>query len=228
MNSYKIEAKTFGIFFIIAFISYGIGSGLINSIVSTPDFLTHVYADKTLIVIGVILMGLVHSFVNIGLPIIMLPILKPYNTRLAYGYLSAAIIATTILALGSIFLLLLLPLSEEYVKADISLIPNIEIIGSLLKKGAYYSYHMGMAFWSMGGLMLTALLYKSKLIPRPLSVLGIIGYLVLATGSVMALYTQNNEIDIISVIPGGIFEITLSVWLIVKGFNIPSQTPGTV
>jgi hypothetical protein len=223
MNVYKTQARAFGICFILAFLSYGIGSGLIDSLISRPDFLSQVHADNTSIVMGAVLIGLVHSFVNIALPVIMLPILKPYSATLAYGYLSAAIIATTILALGSIFLLMLIPLSHEHAKAAISLIPNIEVMANVIKKAAYYSYHLGMALWSIGGLMLVALLYKSKLTPRPLSVLGAIGYLFLVTGSVMALLQQSDLVEIISVIPGGIFEITLSIWLIVKGFK-PTAT----
>jgi hypothetical protein len=227
MNVYKSEARAFGICFILAFLSYGIGTGLINSLISSPDFLSQVYADNTSIVIGTVLIGLVHSFVNIALPVIMLPILKPYSATLTYGYLSAAIIATTILALGSIFLLMLIPLSDEHAKAAISLIPNIEVMANVVKKAAYYCYHMGMALWSLGGLMLVALLYKSKLIPRPLSVLGAIGYLFLVTGSVMALMQQSDLVEIISVIPGGVFEITLSIWLIVKGFKPSATSRGT-
>jgi hypothetical protein len=223
MKVYKTQARAFGICFIMAFLSYGIGTGLIDPIINAPDFLTQVQANKTTIVMGVVLIGLVHSFVNIALPVIMLPILKPHNSYLAYGYLSAAIIATTILALGCIFLLMLTPLSHEYAKAAISLTPNIELMANVVKKAAYYSYHLGMALWSLGGLMLVALLYKSKLIPRPLPVLGLIGYLFLVTGSVMALLQQSDLVEIISVIPGGVFEITLSIWLIVKGFK-PSAT----
>ena len=223
MKLYKSESKAFGICFIIAFLSYGIGSGLIDSLISSPDFLSQVYADNRSIVIGVVLIGLLHSFVNIALPVIMLPILKPFSSTLAYGYLSAVIIATTILALGSIFLLMLIPLSHEHANADVSLIPNFELMGSLLKKGAYYCYHMGMALWSIGGLMLVALLYKSKLTPRPLSVLGVIGYLFLVIGSVMSLLEKNDVVEIISVIPGGIFEITLSIWLIIKGFRTSTK-----
>jgi hypothetical protein len=72
MYSHRIVAKTFGVFFILTFLSYGIGTGLIDAIINTPDFLSHVYADKTTLVIGIILTGLVHSFMNIGLPVIML------------------------------------------------------------------------------------------------------------------------------------------------------------
>jgi hypothetical protein len=220
MNTHKTAARMFGIFFIVTFLSYGIGSGLIDSVITTQDFLANVNVNQTQVVIGVVLMALVHTFLNIGMPIIMLPILKPYNIHLAYGYLSAAIAATVTLEVGAVCVLLLLPLSDVYVNASSVTIPNIEIIGMLLKKGSFFGYHMGMALWSLGGLMFVSLLYTSKLVPRTMSVWGMIGYVVLLLGSISEMFAHNDIIEIVSVIPGGLFEITLSVWLIVKGFNI--------
>lgn len=219
MNTYKRIARMFGLFFITAFLSYGIGSGIVDSIVAGPDFLTNVYDNQSLIVFGVSLMALVHSFVNIGLPVIMLPILKPFNGNLAYGFLSVAIAATTVLVGGTIFLLLLLPLSNEYVEVGATAAPYLESIGALLIQGNYFSYHMGMALWAIGGLMFVAVLYQSKLIPRPMSVWGMIGYITLLLGSILLLSGPNDVVEIVSVAPGGLFEITLSIWLIVKGFN---------
>jgi hypothetical protein len=46
-----------------------------------------------------------------------------------------------------------------------------------------------------------------------------IGYLVLLSGSIPEMFGHNDIVKIVSVMPGGLFEITLSVWLIVKGFN---------
>ena len=40
MKSHKTAARVFGIFFLMAFLSYGLGSGLIESIVNVPDFLS--------------------------------------------------------------------------------------------------------------------------------------------------------------------------------------------
>jgi hypothetical protein len=227
MNSHKTAARMFGIFFIFTFLSYGIGSGLIDSVITTQDFLANVNVNQTQVVIGVVLMALVHTFLNIGMPIIMLPILKPYNIHLAYGYLSAAVAATVTLVVGAICVLLLLPLSDVYVNASTVTIPNIEIMGMLLKKGSFFGYHMGMALWSLGGLMFVSLLYTSKLVPRPMSVWGMIGYVVLLLGSISEMFGHNDIIEIVSVIPGGLFEITLSVWLIVKGFNLAAIVSGS-
>jgi hypothetical protein len=227
MNSHNTAARMFGIFFIVTFLSYGIGSGLIDSVITTQDFLANVNVNQTQVVIGVVFMALAHTFLNIGMPVIMLPILKPYNIHLAYGYLSAAIAATVTLVVGAICVLLLLPLSDVYVNASSVTIPNIEIMGMLLKKGSFFGYHMGMALWSLGGLMFVSLLYTSKLVPRPMSVWGMIGYVVLLLGSISEMFGHNDIIEIVSVIPGGLFEITLSVWLIVKGFNLAAIVPGS-
>ena len=218
MNTDKIAARTFGIFFLIAFLSYGIGSGLVESIVNVPDFLSNISGNKATIIIGVILMALIHTIVNIGLAVIMLPILKPFNKTLSYGYLSAAIIASVVLVVGALFLLLLIPLSDEYVEFGTTDISTFEIIGSVLKKGGYFSYQIGMAIWGFGGLLFCSLLYHSMLVPRYLSIWGFLGYIVFISGTIFELF--GYTIGVLLSIPGGLFEISLSMWLIVKGFNV--------
>lgn len=217
MHSHKAAARVFGIFFILTFLSYGIGSGLVDSVVSSPNYLSNIHTNKITVLVGVILMALVHTFFNIGLPVIMLPILKPFNRYLTYGYLSAAIAATVVLVIGAIFLLLLLPLSDEFVKAGSITASNYESMGILLKKGGAFSYQLGMALWGLGGLLFVSLLYISRLVPRLFSYWGFIGYIVFVSGTILELF--GNSVGVILSIPGGLFEIFLSFWLIVKGFN---------
>lgn len=203
-------ARLFGIFFILTFLSYGIGTGVLNSVTDAPGFLTNIEANKTTLVAGVFLIAIAHSFFNIALPILLLPILKPFNERLAYGYLSAAIIATTIMSVGAMFFLLLIPLGTT---------PEFSQIATLIPHANTIAYHLGMALWSIGGLMFCTILYQSRLIPRLMSIWGIVGYVTLLSGSISELYAHNDMIEIISVIPGGLFEISLSLLLIFKGFS---------
>lgn len=219
MNNYRKTSRIFGVFFILSFLSYGIGSSLIASIITVPDLLASVYFNQMQIIVGVSLMALVHTFTNIALPILILPILKPNHKYLAFGYFSFAIMATLILVVGTLFSLLLIPLSEEYLKADSNMTSNFETMGILLKKASFFAYHMGMALWSIGGLLFVSALHQSKLIPRVMSVWGIIGYLVLLSGSMLEIYEHRDIVEIVSVIPGGLFEITLSIWFIVKSFR---------
>jgi len=215
MITHRNVARLWGLFFIIAFLAYGIGSGMIDAITGTPDFLSN--ANNTTIIVGVILMAVVHTFVNIGLPVLMLPILKPFNKTFAYGYLSLGIASTVVAVVGALFLLLLVPLSDEYVKAGSAATGQFETMGVLLKMGGFYAYQIGMTIWGLGGLLFTSILYKSKIVPRVFSVWGFIGYIIFMVGTISELFGSNLGVPL--AMPGGLFEISLSLWLIFKGFN---------
>ena len=166
---------------------------------------------------GVILMALLHSFVNIGLPVIMFPLLKPTNERFTYAYLGAGISATVVLISGTVFTLLLLPLSDAYVEAGSSADSHFETLRLLSVKGGFYAYQLGIAIWGIGGLFLTTLLHQSRLVPRFISVWGFIGYIIFMTGTILELYGYGYGVQL--ALPGGLFELFLSFWLIIKGFN---------
>src|ERR687890_129320 len=178
MNTHKIAARAFGVLFLISFLAYGTGTGVIQSIVGAPDILSNVYASTTLIVVSALLMGVVHTVTNVGLPVVLRPVLKPLNETLYFGYLRAA---------------------------------------------NYYSYNFGMVIWSLGGLMFCFILYRYKLIPRLMSVWGIVGYAVFLSGCILAIF--GLDFGLIHTAPGALFEVSLSLWLIAKGFNPSAFVP---
>ena len=226
MKTEKIAARTFGIFFILAFVSYGMGSGIVESNAGLADTLTSIYANQTQLIIGVIFMALVHTIVNIGLPVIMVPILEKHNKTMSYGYLSAGISATVVLIVGAIFIMLLVPLSSMFVDTDTASAAHFETISLILKKGNFYAYQIGMAIWGLGGLMFCYLLYTSMIVPRVLSIWGLIGYIIFIAGTVLELF--GFPVGVQMAIAGGLFELSLSVWLIIKGFNQSKLLPNAM
>ncbi len=223
MNAHRTAARVFGVLFLISFLAYGTGTALIQSIVSAPDILSNVYTSTTLIVVAAILMGVVHTVTNIGLPVVLRPVLKPRNETLYFGYLSAAIVATVSLLVGVIFLLLLLPLSDAIMRSSSAATGQAETMAILLREANYYSYQIGMAIWSLGGLMFCSILYRYKLIPRVMSVWGVVGYTVFLSGCILAIF--GLDFGLIHTAPGALFEVFLSLWLIVKGFNSRATVP---
>jgi hypothetical protein len=65
--------------------------------------------------------------------------------------------------------------------------------------------------------------YRAQLVPRLLAVWGLIGYAILLSGSVLQVLGFN--LSSIQAIPGGLWELFIGVWLIVKGFSSSSQPP---
>ena len=70
---------------------------------------------------------------------------------------------------------------------------------------------------AVGGVFLCWLLLRTGLIPRPLAILGLIGYPILAAGTIAELF--GIHIDLLLTIPGGLFELALAFWLLIAGFN---------
>jgi hypothetical protein len=218
----KTTGRLFGSFFLLSSLTSGTGSALIDSTLAVPDVLAAVQANGASIVAGALLMAVLHSFANLALPALLLPMLKRHNPVLAYGYLSAAIGSTMILVVGVIFLLLLLPLAEAHLSNTIADSGYFEVLGLLLMQGGFFSHQLGMTIWGLGGLLLCTILLQSQVIPRTLSVWGLIGYAIFVYGTMAEI--PGFEVGLLLSAPGGLFEISLSLWLIVKGFRSAAPT----
>jgi hypothetical protein len=202
-------------------------SGLIESILGDPDYLITVSENKTQVIIGV-LIAFIDGIAIVGIAVFMFPILKKHNEPIALGYVGFRITEFAIILVYLICPLLLIDLSQEYVKAGTPADSYFQTSGTLFLAVRYWALQMVYIFNFLAGLMLSYLLYKSKLIPRFLSVLGLIGYALLLPGTLLHMF---GYIDILGVLiifaPGGLFELILPIWLFVKGFNSSAIDSGS-
>jgi hypothetical protein len=211
-----MTARIVGILFLIAIATYGVGNGIIESILGASDYLSNVSANKMQVGIGAILM-VMNSATVVGIGVLMFPILKQHNEAIAIGYVATRIIESVILIFGIISLLSLITLSQEYIKAGSSDTSHFLTLGASAIKGNYFAYQIAMIVLGIGSLLFCYLLYQSKIIPRFLSVWGLVGYAVFLAGALLEILGFN--VGLILSIPGGLFEIFFGIWLIVKGFS---------
>jgi hypothetical protein len=205
-----------GALFLIALVTYSLGSSSLESILDDPDYLSNVSANTTWVIIAMLL-ELVNDAAVVGIGVMMFPILKQHNKNIAFGYLSFRIIESAILIVGGISPLLLIPLSQEYVQAGAPDASYFQTLGTLAIEGHYLAFQMAMIFLGLGSLMFCYLLYQSKRIPRLISVLGFIGYALLIAAMLLEVF--GFDLSMILGIPGLLFEVIFPIWLIVKGFN---------
>jgi hypothetical protein len=213
----KHSDRFFGIFFILSFVSYGTGIGLMETLHNSQLEPFQVIENKAVLVIGAILIAIIHTLFNIGLLIIMFNVLKSINKSLSIFYLVLGSFGTLLLALGAVFLLLPISISETIVQTNQY---NSSLFSMVLKISTnvnFYSYQLGMILWGFGGLIFCNLLYKSKLVPILFPVYGYVGYLIFIVGCGLELFGQPYGVQLS--VPGGLFEFGLSIWLIARGFN---------
>jgi hypothetical protein len=97
-------------------------------------------------------------------------------------------------------------------------------LGSLFKALHDVSLVLLYLFTGASGVIFAVLLYRSKLAPRPLAVLGLIGYPVLLAGAALAMFGATDVqqgTGMLAMLPGGLFELILPIWLLTKGFSHP-------
>jgi hypothetical protein len=216
INGNRVTAITVGAFYLGALVTYSVGNGLIQSIVTAPDHLATVLSNSTQVIIGALLM-LINSVIVIGHGIMMFPILKRYNERIPFGYLSARLAEGIVLAAGILFLLLQVPLSRAYLQAGNPDAAYFQALSTLSLQANFYAYQFGMIAVGFAGGLLNYVFYKVNLIPRGLAIWGLLGYVVLLSGSVVEVL--GFDLRLIHTIPGGLWELFIGVWLIAKGFG---------
>jgi hypothetical protein len=137
----------------------------------------------------------------IAIALLMFPILKPYNKKASLWYFILRIIEGGLLVVTGILFLSNNPL--------------------LL--GVYDGIHLAHGYiFGIAALIFNFLLYQSKLVPRWLSVFGVIATLLLLVVNLLEVTGIVSELMILK-FPIFLNEIVLAIWLIAKGFN-PSAT----
>jgi len=148
----------------------------------------------------------------------MFPILKKHNESLALGYVGARIFEGFFFVVAAIGLLSILSLSQEFVNAVAPVASYFQTSGALLLAVFDWSSILLDFPFALSALILNYLYYKSKLIPRWLSVWGLIGGALILATSHLHMFDLSPSLVYLAA-PIGIQEMALAAWLIVKGFN---------
>lgn len=221
----KTTARVVGVLFLVATATYMAGTGLINSMLSAPDYLLHLYPDRVQLIAGVLLQ-FVDAAAVVGIGVLLYPILRKRSEPVAVGYAGTRILECAFLVLGGIATLLLVALSQEAIQAGQTGTTGASYAltsGSLLVSGSHTAYLVAMGVLGLGSLPFCYLLYRSRLVPRALSILGVAGYAALLGGALLELFGLN--LYMLQYVPGGLFELILPIWLIAKGFNSAPVVP---
>ena len=215
-NIYRTTARIIGIIYVLGFVVGIGGEMLIKSVLDAPSHLSLVSASSVTLAIGALLWMMAAIWDALH-GVLMFPILKMHNERLAVGYLAFRIMDAMFISIMVLFILLQIPLSGEYLKAVAPNITYFQSLSTLLTQAQLYAYDMGMLTLGVSGLILCYVLFKAKLIPKILAIWGLIGYAIIFLG--MASEIMGSGLSLVSSLPGGLWELFIGFWLIFKGFN---------
>lgn len=206
-------ALTAGIFYILTFVS--IPTLSLYAPARDPNFIIGA-GPVTNIFIGVIL-ELIVALTGIGTAVSLYPILKKQNPSVALGLVGARVLEAATIFTGVASLLTIVTLRQSGVGAE-----GI-VTGKAL--AAFYDrmFLVGQNLMpAVCDLLLGYLLYKSRLVPRTLALIGIVGAPVLVVGHLSIMFGivgQRDPATFVFAILVAVFEFSLGILLVVKGFS---------
>ena len=229
-GAYRKTTVIVGILFIVGTVSGFLAMGFLGPIQAGSTYPLNISASATQWIIGtlfILLMGLSLAMT----PVLLYPIFKKHNEVLAFGsVLFRGVLEQVGEILVVISMFLLLTVSEIYGKTGAADAANL---GSMLIAAGHWIPMIGGIVFSIGTMMMFALFYQTRLIPRWLSGWGLIGALLYPIAYIVGMFSTLHLAPDIGVgiglllVPTAIQEMVFGVWMIVKGFN-PSAVAALV
>lgn len=218
--STRATAAIVGLLFLSATVAFFLAEQLITGVFNRPDYLTRIAEDASALTVGALL-AFVDGLAVVGIAVLMFPLLKRSSETLALGYVGLRVTEFAAILLFLAGPLFLAALAHRLAAGPIDA-STAQHLGPVLQAEHDMALLLIYLFNGVAGGIFAYLLYRSQLVPRWIAGLGIVGYPVLLLGAVLDMFGLTDVkqgAGLLAVVPGGLFELILPIWLLAKGFR---------
>ncbi|HEU4547827.1 MAG TPA: DUF4386 domain-containing protein [Microlunatus sp.] len=197
-------------------------------ILDNPDYIVSSGAD-TQVTWGLFL-DMVNALACIGTAVALFPVVKRQNESLALGFVTSRVIEAAVIMIGVVSLLAVITLRQDYAGANGADAATLVTTGQSLVAVRDWTFLLGPSLMAgLNALLLGSLMYQSRLVPRIIPTIGLIGAPVLLAATMATLFghiEQLSPVAALAALPVAVWELSLGVYLVVKGFK-PSPITAT-
>lgn len=159
---------------------------------------------------------------GIATAVVIFPIAKRVNESVALGYIASRTVESILILIGVLSLMSVVALRQDFAATD-NRGALIDAARSLLAVHEQTAL-LGPQFCAgLGnGILLGYLMYRSRLLPRPMVMIGLIGgplALLAGSGVLLGAWDITSGLPVAMTAPEAIWEFSLSVWLLARGFR---------
>ena len=215
MESDQRNARIFGVLFLLTFVTSIPALALFQPVLDDPAAYIAGGGKDSQVYLGVLL-ELLLIIANVATAVVVYPILRRQSEILSLGYVAARLVECMFIAAGIIFVLGIVSLRQDD--------PSASALAVSLASLKDWTFLLGPGFivgWG-NGLILGYLMYSSRLVPRGMAMLGLIGgpLIILAgIGVLLDVWDAGGTVQALATIPEFLWELSLGVYCAVKGFK---------
>jgi hypothetical protein len=213
-----------GVIFLITEVASICAHLLYGPVLNGAEYIAGAGADSR-VFLGALL-ELILAAANVGTAVTLFPIVKRQSEGLALAYVCGRVLEAAVILVGAISLLAVVTLRQNVEGGAGTDIATYTALGTALVAVHDWTFLMGPNFiLGCNSFMLAYLMFRSGLVPRAITILGMVsGPLIVlsATAVMFGLYKQLSPIGGLAGLPSLAWEVSLALWLIVKGFSSSS------
>jgi hypothetical protein len=216
------------LFYLITFAASIPAVFLLAPVLNNADYIISSGAD-TRVLWGCFL-DLVNALACIGTAVALFPVVKRQNEAVALGFVTSRVLEAAIILIGVVSLLTVVTLRQDLAAAPGTDTASLVTTGRALVATRDWTFLLGPSLMpGINALLLGYLMYRSGLVPRLIPVLGLIGAPLVIASATATLFRSNDRVTVlaaIATVPIFLWELSLGVWMVVKGFKPSPITAG--
>lgn len=221
MTQDRKNAMLIGILYIVAAVTSIIAVVFYQSVLSEQWYMSAANGFETKVLIGV-LNDVFLVAAAIGTAVMLFPYLRRSNEHIALGYLCFRFMEAVFIAIGLVSILGLLQLSIQYEDGSLAS-GTINAAGILLQSFHRWTFMLGPNLMlGLNTFMYSYLLFRTGLVPKKLALFGMVTAVMVFIAGLLDMFGIVEPVSTVKgliALPVGVYEMSLAVWLIVKGFH---------
>ncbi|MEU4626833.1 DUF4386 domain-containing protein [Actinoplanes sp. NPDC023801] len=230
MSPTRGTAVAAGAFFLITEVAAIAGLLLYQPVLSNPNYVIGAGADNRVLMGGFFELVLVAAIVGTG--VTLYPVVRNQSHSVALGYLCTRLLEAVVILVGIVSVLSAVTMRQGFAGTPGTDSAALVAAGKSLVAIHDWTFLLGPnVLLGLNSLLLAYLLYRSRLVPRFIAALGLIGgvLICISAGAVMfGLYEQVSTVGTVAALPVFAWEVSLAIYLIVKGFRSPPAVAGGI
>ena len=220
MTSLRKTAFVAGLLYLITYLAIPTVV-LYGPALDDPNFIAS--ASNSTGILWAAVLELIVAFAIVGTGVALFPVLKRQNESVALGFVTARLFETGIIVVGIISVLSIVTLRQDVGATAGADATSLVSTGRSLVAIHDWTFLIGQTLLpGINALLLGSLMYRSGLVPRVIPLLGLIGAPLMissALGQIVGINEQYSAWSAIALVPIFLWELTLGLWLVFKGFK---------
>ena len=213
-------ARWAGVFYLVTFVSIPTLK-LYHGVLNNHQYITHAGGSSG--VLWGAFLEVIVALAGIGTAVTLFPVVKRQNEAAALGFVTARVIEGGLILVGVLSVLSIVTLRHDLAGGSGANAASLVTTGRGLAAVYKWTFLFGQTLMpAINALLLGSLLYRSRLVPRILPTLGLIGAPILIASVIAAIFRTNHQFAVLAALgtlPIAIWEFSLGAWLVLKGFN---------